>query len=89
MLDNKDIQAMVIAVPDHWHKRMALDAMAAGKDVYVEKPMTHKWEDAAAFESAAAKHQRIVQVGSQYAEHAGERARDRDHQVGQARSRSR
>jgi predicted dehydrogenase len=66
MLDNKDIQAVVIAVPDHWHKRMALDAMAAGKDVYVEKPMTHKWEDAAAFESAAAKHQRIVQVGSQY-----------------------
>jgi predicted dehydrogenase len=53
-------------VPDHWHKRIALDAMAAGKDVYVEKPMTHKWEDAAAFESAAAKHQRIVQVGSQY-----------------------
>jgi predicted dehydrogenase len=66
VLDNKDIQAVVIAVPDHWHKRMALDAMAAGKDVYVEKPMTHKWEDTAAFESAAAKHQRIVQVGSQY-----------------------
>ena len=66
MLDNKDIQAIVIAVPDHWHKRMALDAMAAGKDVYVEKPMTHKWEEAEAFESAAAKHQRIVQVGSQY-----------------------
>jgi predicted dehydrogenase len=75
MLDNKDIQAIVIAVPDHWHKRIALDAMAAGKDVYVEKPMTHRWEDAAAFESAAAKHQRIVQVGSQYASmQANERA---------------
>jgi predicted dehydrogenase len=66
VLDNKDIDAIVIAVPDHWHLPMALDAMAAGKDVYVEKPMTHRWEDGAALVAAAAKHGRMLQVGSQY-----------------------
>jgi predicted dehydrogenase len=66
LLDNKDIQAVVVATPDHWHKQIALDAFAAGKDVYIEKPMTHRWEEAAAFEAAAKKHQRILQVGSQY-----------------------
>ena len=46
---------------------MALDAMAAGKDVYVEKPMTHRWEDGDAIIDAARKQKRIVQVGSQWA----------------------
>lgn len=66
LLDNKDIQAVLIVVPDHWHKTMALDAMAAGKDVYIEKPMTHRWEEGAAIIDAARTHRRIVQVGSQY-----------------------
>ena len=57
LLDNKDVQAVIIAVPDHWHKQMALDAMAAGKDVYIEKPMTHRWEDGDAIIDAARKQQ--------------------------------
>jgi predicted dehydrogenase len=67
LLDNKDVQAVLIAVPDHWHKQMALDAMAAGKDVYIEKPMTHRWEDGDAMIEAARRQQRIAQVGSQWA----------------------
>lgn len=71
LLDNKDIQAIVIVTPDHWHKAMALDAMAAGKDVYIEKPMTHSWDEGEAIIAAARKHQRIVQVGSQWASMPG------------------
>jgi len=41
VLDRKDIDAVVVGAPDHWHVRMTLDAVAAGKDVYVEKPVTH------------------------------------------------
>ena len=67
LLDNKDVQAVIIAVPDHWHKQMALDAIAAGKDVYIEKPMTHAWEDGDAIIDAARREKRIVQVGSQWA----------------------
>jgi predicted dehydrogenase len=67
LLDNKDVQAVIIAVPDHWHKQMALDAMDAGKDVYIEKPMTHQWEDGEAIIEAARQTNRIVQVGSQWA----------------------
>jgi predicted dehydrogenase len=71
LLDDKDIQAIVIATPDHWHKTTALDAMAAGKDVYIEKPMTHSWEEGDAIIAAAKKYQRIVQVGSQWASMPG------------------
>lgn len=66
VLDNKDIQAVLIAVPDHWHKAIVLDACAAGKDVYIEKPMTHRWDDTPLFIEAAKQHRRMLQVGSQY-----------------------
>src|ERR1700683_696015 len=48
LLDRKDIDAVVVATPDHWHKRIVLDALSAGKDVYIEKPMTYKIEDGSA-----------------------------------------
>src|SRR5688572_19256047 len=41
LLDDKSLQIVVIATPDHWHARMAIDAVEAGKDVYVEKPLAH------------------------------------------------
>lgn len=65
LLGQKDIHAVVIASPDHWHTPMTIDAMAAGKDVYVEKPLTHKMREGAEVTAAAAKHRRIVQVGTQ------------------------
>ncbi len=71
LLDNRDIQAILIVTPDHWHKTMALDAMAAGKDVYIEKPMTHSWDEGEAIIAAARTHQRIVEVGSQWASMPG------------------
>ena len=57
---------MVIATPDHWHLKMTQEALAAGKHVYVEKPMTHSWEEGEAFISAVEKSGKVLQVGSQY-----------------------
>jgi predicted dehydrogenase len=65
LLDNKDIDAVVVAVPDHWHKSIIVDACKAGKDVYCEKPMTHKVEEGFEIIDAAQKSNRIVQIGSQ------------------------
>lgn len=66
LLDRKDIDAVVIATPDHWHKRIVLDALSAGKDVYIEKPMTYKIEDGPPIIRAAQENKRIVQAGSQW-----------------------
>jgi predicted dehydrogenase len=66
VLDNPDVDAVLIVAPDHWHTPMALEAMAAGKDVFIEKPMTHQWEEGQPIIDAAARHGRVVQVGSQY-----------------------
>lgn len=66
VLARDDVDAVVIAAPDHWHLPMLKEALAAGKDAYVEKPMTHRWEDGEAFIAAADESGRVVQVGSQY-----------------------
>ena len=65
LLDRKDIDCIVAAVPDHWHKRVVVDACSAGKDIYCEKPMSHTVADGLAMVDAAQKHNRIVQIGSQ------------------------
>jgi predicted dehydrogenase len=65
VLDSKDVHAVLIGSPDHWHVPMTVDACAAGKDVYVEKPLTHRLEEGKAVVEAQNKHNRIVQVGMQ------------------------
>ncbi|HET8549477.1 MAG TPA: Gfo/Idh/MocA family oxidoreductase [Bryobacteraceae bacterium] len=65
LLARNDVDAVLIATPDHWHGQMALDALAAGKDVYLEKPMTHTIEEARAITEAVKKYNRILQVGNQ------------------------
>ncbi len=61
----KDIDAVFIASPDHWHVRMAVDALAAGKDVYLEKPVTHTLEEGAALVRAVRSGKQILQCGMQ------------------------
>jgi len=65
LLNNKDIDAIVMAVPDHWHKQIFVDAVTAGKDVYCEKPMSHSAADGVAMVEAAKKTDRITQIGAQ------------------------
>lgn len=62
---DKSIDAVVVATPDHWHKQIVLDALAAGKDVYCEKPLTFRSAEGLEIIQAARQHGRIVQVGSQ------------------------
>ena len=65
ILNRKDVDAVIIATPDHWHNAIALDSMNAGKDVYLEKPMIHVYSDGPEIIAASQKTQRILQVGSQ------------------------
>ena len=65
LLDNKDIDCIVAAVPDHWHKQVVVDAVSAGKDIYCEKPMSHTPADGIAMVQAVQKSGRIMQTGSQ------------------------
>jgi predicted dehydrogenase len=65
VLARKDIDAVIIATPDHWHNKIAIDAMNAGKDVYVEKPMVQQLGDGKAVVEAQTRTKRILQVGSQ------------------------
>lgn len=65
LLDRKDIDAVVIGSPDHWHVPMTIAACEAGKDVYVEKPLTHDLSEGAAVLAAETKSKRIVQIGTQ------------------------
>jgi predicted dehydrogenase len=65
LLDRKDIDAVIVATPDHWHRRLVVEAAQAGKDVYCEKPMSHTAEDGFAMVGAVKKNNRICQIGSQ------------------------
>jgi predicted dehydrogenase len=65
LLDDQEIDAIIIAVPDHWHKQVVVDAVGAGKDVYCEKPMSHSAADGLSMVAAAKKTDRIVQIGAQ------------------------
>jgi predicted dehydrogenase len=65
ILERKDVDAVIVATPDHWHAAMTVEALNAGKDVYVEKPMVHYPKDGQAIVRAARANKRIVQVGMQ------------------------
>ena len=65
LLADKDIDAVLIATPEHWHARMVLDALASGKDIYVEKPLCHTPEEGVRLVDAEQKTRSIVQVGMQ------------------------
>ena len=65
LLDRKDIDVVIIATPDHWHAMQAVSACRAGKDVYVEKPLSLFVREGRVIVKEARKHRRVVQVGSQ------------------------
>ncbi len=65
ILARKDIDAVIVGTPDHWHMKAATDAMKAGKDVYCEKPMIHLYSDGPAMIETSKSTGRILQVGSQ------------------------
>jgi predicted dehydrogenase len=66
VLARRDVDAVLIAAPDHWHTQMAVDAMHAGKDVYVEKPMVQQLDEGPRIIETARQTNRILQVGSQH-----------------------
>jgi predicted dehydrogenase len=65
LLDHKEIDAVVVATPDHWHAAVAIDACNAGKDIYIEKPMVHFPNAGQALVKAVRENRRICQVGMQ------------------------
>jgi len=65
LLDDKSLDAVIVATPDHWHARMVIDAVEAGKDVYVEKPLAHKIDEGFRVIEAVRRTRRVVQVGTQ------------------------
>lgn len=65
LLEDKSLDLVIVATPDHWHARMTIDAVQAGKDVYVEKPMAHTIEEGFAIMKATRGSRRVVQVGTQ------------------------
>jgi predicted dehydrogenase len=73
LLENKEIDIITIATPNHWHSTMAVWAMAAGKDVYCEKPASHNVHEGRLMVEAVAKYNRICQVGTQSRSNPGMR----------------
>ncbi len=71
VLDRQDIDAVVIATPDHWHALLAVWALQSGRDVYVEKPVSHNIREGRIIAEAGRKYQRIVQAGTQYRSDVG------------------
>jgi len=65
LLEDKTLDFVVVATPDHWHARMVIDACQAGKDAYVEKPMAHTIEEGARMIPVVRRTKRVVQVGTQ------------------------
>src|ERR1051326_8012651 len=65
VLDRKDIDAVFVATPDHWHSQIVIDACSAGKDCYCEKPVSNTVEPGVRMLQAARKYNRVVQVGTQ------------------------
>jgi predicted dehydrogenase len=65
ILERKDIDAVLIATPDHWHSPMTIEAISAGKDIYCEKPVSNNVEAAVRMRDAARKSNRIIQIGTQ------------------------
>jgi len=65
ILDNKEVDAVVIATPDHWHEKIVLDSLSAGKHVYIEKPMTWSLQEGPRIIAAAKASGKVLQVGSQ------------------------
>ena len=65
LLARKDVDAVIVAPPPHWHARIAIDAVEAGKDIYLQKPMTLYPDETLAVRNAVRKHRRICQVGTQ------------------------
>ncbi len=65
ILDDKEIDAVMIATPDHWHARMATEAAGAGKDIYLEAPMCRTWKEAVEIHDAVQKNNVIFQCGAQ------------------------
>ena len=73
MLSKKDLDAVIIATPPHWHTLLAIAACEAGKDIYLQKPMTRHLAESFAVRNAVRKHDRICQIGTQI--HASENYR--------------
>src|SRR5579864_3715160 len=75
ILEQKDVDAITIATPDHWHAPMAIDALKAGKHVYLEKPCSHNPAEGEMLVRAQRKYQKLVQMGTQQrsSKHTSER----------------
>ncbi|MCX7642631.1 MAG: Gfo/Idh/MocA family oxidoreductase [Armatimonadetes bacterium] len=66
LLEDSDVDAVFIVTPEHWHAKMTLDALDAGKDIYLEKPITRYLDESFAVYNAAMKSKSVIQVGSQW-----------------------